>query len=260
MSSSDSLKRFVLIAKGGRGAACKHAIQQALDSPDVHVFGELLALPSVKALAGTEHEPMLKLLQIFAYGTYTDYTATANLPELTAEMMLKLRLLTVVQMGTETKRLPYASLIAATQCASLRDLEDIVIEGICRKLFGGKLDQKLKQVKLTFVVGRDLKTGDLDYMITVMDNWCSNCEGLLADMMAKMNAADSAKKADKETEEKVVLEIKDTQAALQAAGKDGEGGGGKFDSSEFIEEASRDRSMGRRGKRHAGPRRPANRA
>lgn len=88
MSSSDSLKRFVLIAKGGRGAACKHAIQQvltrlqvissspqqlyfpltffhyffstfggilhrmqALDSPDVHVFGELLALPSVKAVS-----------------------------------------------------------------------------------------------------------------------------------------------------------------------------------------------------------------
>eukprot|EP00039_Didymoeca_costata_P030324 m.29038 g.29038 ORF g.29038 m.29038 type:complete len:63 (+) comp8056_c0_seq3:151-339(+) len=45
---TDSLKRFVLLAKGAKGAAAKMVVQQALEAPDVHVFGELIEVPSVK--------------------------------------------------------------------------------------------------------------------------------------------------------------------------------------------------------------------
>ena len=37
------------------------------------MFGELLEMPNIKALVGTEHEPLVKLLEIFTYGTYADY-------------------------------------------------------------------------------------------------------------------------------------------------------------------------------------------
>ncbi len=39
----------------------------------LYVFGELLDLPNIKALIGTEHESLVKLLEIFTYGTYADF-------------------------------------------------------------------------------------------------------------------------------------------------------------------------------------------
>jgi COP9 signalosome complex subunit 7 len=229
-----------------------------LDAPDIHVFGELLALPSVKALDGTDHAGWLRLLEIFAFEAYPTYKATAGLPELTEAMTLKLRLLTIVALGIVKKRLPYSELIAALGVESLRDLEDIVIEGICRRLFGGKLDQKEQKVQLTFVAGRDLKPGEIDSMIAVMDNWCTHCEELLGDISQKMAAADAGKVADAEAEAKVVEEIAGMTAAVKEKekagyGSTGDGSGiGKFDSAEFIDEDSR--GSQRANKRHAGAR------
>ena len=53
-----------------RTRAVVGVVQQTLNSKKVYVFGELLAVPSVAALRGTEHEPHLLLLEIFAYGAW----------------------------------------------------------------------------------------------------------------------------------------------------------------------------------------------
>lgn len=42
------LEQFVLLSKGAKGAACLELIKQVLEAPGVHVFGELLAMPSIK--------------------------------------------------------------------------------------------------------------------------------------------------------------------------------------------------------------------
>jgi len=218
--ASAKLEQLVLTAKGQRGIACRSAIQQALDSPHIHVFGELLSLPSVQALKeAPEHKAYFQLLEIFAYGSYPDYKAAAGMPELTPEMLLKLKLLTIVQLGSISKVLPYKDLIAALDVASLRDLEDIIIEAIYRKLIGGKLDQKNQQLSLDFVIGRDLKDGDLDRMINVLDNWCENCEVLLGKMEEKMTFADKCKEADQAAEAKLLEEIEATKATLKTVDK-----------------------------------------
>ena len=122
-------------------------------------------------------------------------------------------------------------------------LQDIIIEGIYRKLFGGKLDQKNElvrrflhcwvraracwgcgacdaspirlihqrgqlQLRLDFVIGRDIKPGELDKMIDVLGTWCTNCEGLLSEMMGNMDFADARKAADVADEEKLVAEVR----------------------------------------------------
>jgi hypothetical protein len=43
-----AVQPFVLLAKGAKGKACSAVIMQAISAPNVFVFGELLALPSVQ--------------------------------------------------------------------------------------------------------------------------------------------------------------------------------------------------------------------
>lgn len=70
---ASSLEQFKLLAKTACGRACVALIQQVLGSKNVYVFGELLEMPNVVALQGTEHEPYFDLLQLFARGTYAEY-------------------------------------------------------------------------------------------------------------------------------------------------------------------------------------------
>lgn len=45
--SNNPLEQFVLLAKTAKGAACNELIKQALESPGVYVFGELLDMPNI---------------------------------------------------------------------------------------------------------------------------------------------------------------------------------------------------------------------
>ena len=49
-SHSHNLEQFVLLAKSARGAGLVALIKQALEAPGVYVFGELIEMPSVKAV------------------------------------------------------------------------------------------------------------------------------------------------------------------------------------------------------------------
>lgn len=60
-------------------------IQQTLNSKRVYVFGELLAMPNVQALRETEHAPHLELLEIFAYGSYSEYRRVTSASRTRAE-------------------------------------------------------------------------------------------------------------------------------------------------------------------------------
>ncbi len=69
-----ALEQFLLLAKTARGPAVIELVQQALDAPGVYVFGELLASECVKEMACDEEgAKSARLLELFAYGTYTDY-------------------------------------------------------------------------------------------------------------------------------------------------------------------------------------------
>ena len=76
------------------------------------MFGELLDHPNIGALEKTDcGDGYLRLLKIFAYGTYADYLAEADaLPPLSDAMRKKLRLLTVATMATKAKLLRYSDL------------------------------------------------------------------------------------------------------------------------------------------------------
>ncbi len=69
-----ALEQFLLLAKTARGPAVMELIKQALDTPGVYVFGELLATECVQEIASDEEGvKYARLLELFAYGTYSDY-------------------------------------------------------------------------------------------------------------------------------------------------------------------------------------------
>eukprot|EP00038_Savillea_parva_P010464 m.190545 g.190545 ORF g.190545 m.190545 type:complete len:250 (-) comp18051_c0_seq1:38-787(-) len=212
--------RYVIQAKNARGKALGLLIDQALSAPDLFVFGELLELPSVQQLQGTPEAGSLELLQLFAHGTYDDYLANAErLPTLRPEQLKKLRKLTIVSLAHTKKTLPYAELLAAVRVDTLRELEDLVIDAIYAGLLAGKLDQKRQHFTVDFAMGRDLREGDLEHMISLFDSWASNCDLLLEQMDAEMKRANAAKAKDATREQQIQARIDKIRESVSADDK-----------------------------------------
>ena len=70
----------MLLAKTVRGPASVELVKQTLEAPGVYVFGELLETECIKQLAeGSESDASyVKLLELFAYGTYSDYKSMSG--------------------------------------------------------------------------------------------------------------------------------------------------------------------------------------
>jgi len=47
-SGSAALEQFILLSKTAKGAAAAELIRQALATPGIYVFGELLEMPNIK--------------------------------------------------------------------------------------------------------------------------------------------------------------------------------------------------------------------
>lgn len=63
----------VTTAKSPSSRFIAELIKGAISAPGAYVFTELLQLPVVQALRGTESEVWLTLLEIFSWGTYEEY-------------------------------------------------------------------------------------------------------------------------------------------------------------------------------------------
>ena len=68
-----ALEQYLLLTKTARGTAAVDLIQRVLEAPGVYVFGELLETECVRELASGDNASYVKLLELFAYGTYKDY-------------------------------------------------------------------------------------------------------------------------------------------------------------------------------------------
>ena len=73
LQGSQGLQQFLLLAKTAKGQAAVELVKQVLSASGVYVFGELLETECAKDLASESNNSYLTLLEIFAYGTYSDY-------------------------------------------------------------------------------------------------------------------------------------------------------------------------------------------
>ncbi|KAJ3044266.1 hypothetical protein HDV00_002586 [Rhizophlyctis rosea] len=202
-STSNRLESFVLLSKSAKGAACAKLIQDALSAAGVYVFAELLESPHVQELKGTDHEPYLKLLELFAYGTYDEYKAhAASLPQLNETQIRKLKHLSIVSMSGTNRTLQYDTLQLHLDVANVRELEDLIIDAIYQDVVKGKLDQKRKALEVEYAMGRDLKPGESQRILQTLEQWSNNTDSILKAIdEQKQIVAESAKRFKKEKDD-----------------------------------------------------------
>lgn len=211
------LEQFCLLAKSTRGRGTAELVSQATAEPGLFAFGELLDVPQIKELQGTEHAHAWELLQLFAYGTWADFRASAHrLPPLQPQQVLKLKQLTVMTLAENAKVVSYDLLMEQLDVTNVRELEDLLINdcmysGIVR----GKLDQRKRCFEVQFSAGRDLRPGQLDNLISTLGNWQGSAESLLLSIQEKIKWADSQSKVHLEHKKQVEEKANDIRKSIQ---------------------------------------------
>lgn len=83
----EALQPFIHLANANSATSPRFVaslITNATSSPHTYVFGELLETPTIQSLSSpdtpAEYQSYLKLLQIFAWGTWQDYEGTKQKP------------------------------------------------------------------------------------------------------------------------------------------------------------------------------------
>ncbi|KAI3741721.1 hypothetical protein L1987_59395 [Smallanthus sonchifolius] len=209
------IDHFVNQASNFKGSSLATVIGEATSHPSLFAFSEILSVPNVIELQGTEHSIYLDLLRMFAHGTWSEYKRNASdLPQLTPDQVLKLKQLTVLTLAEANKVLLYDVLMQELDVINVRELEDFLINecmyvGIVR----GKLDQLRRCFQVQFAAGRDLRPEQLGSMIHTLSNWLSTSDNLLITIQDKIKWADTTseldKKHKKEAEERME-EVKKT--------------------------------------------------
>ncbi|KAG0216093.1 COP9 signalosome complex subunit 7a [Mortierella sp. GBA30] len=261
------LEPYLALSKSAKGAGCVQLIKDVLAAPGVLVFGELLDMPNVVELkANPEHARYHRLLEIFSFGTYQDYQQNKDsLPELTEIQRTKLQQLSIVTLSERTRAIPYQNLLEYLEIANVRQLEDLIMDAIYQNIINANLDQKLKLVEVHSAMGRDLRPGQAQVMLKVLEDWTKTSEALLQALNAKMSQVQQnyeVEKQAKEAFEKDLERIK-KESVASGSGKHRKLGGGDrsqmmdyemgdqhlFQSPEFMSEMERMSYGGSGGKR-----------
>lgn len=214
---AEHIDYFVKQASNQRGSALASVITEATSHPSLFAFSEILSVPTVLELQGTEHSVYLELLQLFAHGTWSEYKSVADrLPHLLPDQILKLKQLTVLTLAETNKVLPYEGLMQELDVSNVRELEDFLINecmyvGIVR----GKLDQLRRCFEVQFAAGRDLRPGQLGNMIQTLNNWLVTSDNLLVSIQEKIKWADTMSELDKKHGKEVEERVEEVKKSLK---------------------------------------------
>ncbi|TYZ64896.1 hypothetical protein PybrP1_001119 [[Pythium] brassicae (nom. inval.)] len=225
-AGASGLEQFTLLAKNARGRACVALVQQVLSNRKLFVFRELLDMPNVAALRESpENAGYYELLRIFCFGGVRDFLARKDeLPSLTPQQLHKLRKLTVVSLAHRHKLVPYDVLMEELDVATVRELEDILIDTIYSGLVQGKLDQKSRSFVVKYAVGRDTQDEDIDEMIAKLVSWRNESAAICATINDILAFAEG--QAESESTRDEAIRAKMASRANSERGKMYQGGSG----------------------------------
>ncbi|EXJ61879.1 hypothetical protein A1O7_02309 [Cladophialophora yegresii CBS 114405] len=175
-------------------------IKGVISDRGAYIFTELLQLPTVQALRGTEFEPWLTLLEIFSWGTYQEYKANPLLPQLDVHQTLKLRQLTLLTLAspfspptpnntTTNNNLTYAALLSRLQLSSPEELESLITASIDCNLLTARLypTSSPSAVHIISVAPlRDLRPQSLTTLLQILQTWESRCVSVVSDLEAQI--------------------------------------------------------------------------
>ncbi|ONI06460.1 hypothetical protein PRUPE_5G061700 [Prunus persica] len=186
------IEHFVKQASSLQGSSLVSLIVQVTSHSSLFAFSEILAVPSVLELQGTDYAVYIDLLRLFAHGTWSDYKSNASLlPPLTPDQITKLKQLTVLSLAEINKVLSYDQLLEQLDLSNVRELEDFLInECMYAGIVKGKLDHLRRSFEVQFAAGRDLRPGQLGNIIQTLDDWLNTTDNVLLTIEEKIKWAD----------------------------------------------------------------------
>ena len=259
--SLNALEPYIALSKNARTpAAAAELITNATSDPSTYTFVELLQTPNIQSLASdSTHAPYLDLLKIFAWGTWTDYKASLNLPKLTARQTHKLKILSLLTHLSNPaegatsgggQNLGYDHLQKKLEIESQADLEQLLTTALSSGLVTGSLDpfNKLASISSTAPL-RDLPPGSAPVLINTLSEWEGRCDTTLQELDKRVADIRSNAKKRGELEKK---RKKEFEAKVEGDGDEEEwkvkknggntGGNGKRKDVEYVDEAAAKRS------------------
>ncbi|XP_017612591.1 COP9 signalosome complex subunit 7-like isoform X4 [Gossypium arboreum] len=210
---AEVIDHFVKQVSAQKGSALGSVFVEATSHPSLFAFSEILAVPTVAELEGTDNSVHLEMLRLFAHGTWSDYKRNScKFPQLVPDQVLKLKQLTVLTLAETKKVLSYDQLMLELDVTNVRELEDFLINDcMYAGLVRGKLDQLRRYFEVQFAAGRDLRPGQLGSMIQTLSNWLATSDNLLVTIQDKIKWADTMSELDKKHRKELedrVMEVK----------------------------------------------------
>jgi len=192
MASSREVEKFLLLLKSQKGKAAAALLEQILGTPSIFSFGEFVNHPNVKALKGTGESQWYEALELFAYGTYADYTKDrAKYPKFNGKQLAKLKQLSMVTLAGQstTKILHYQMLQSSLDIKTVRELEDLIIDCIYSGLIVGRLDQRKALLEIRYCRGRDINEKAIGLMKNRLMSWLKSTDGIIAMLEKQQSTA-----------------------------------------------------------------------
>lgn len=193
--SSIAAQQYFLLCKAARGSVAAELVIKILEHEDIYGFNEFLRLDSFVNALKDDFSQHLSTLNLFAYGKLSDYeNERSKFLVLSSSARRKLQLLTLATMAAHARVLPYEILQKELQIESIRELEDLIIDGIYAQMIQGKLDRLNSRLTVEFAIARDVDAVALDRIEDVLDKWCFNCTALLNVLKHEAHSANQRKK------------------------------------------------------------------
>lgn len=206
--SSAAAQQYLLLAKSARGSAAADLVLRVIEHPDIYGFAEFLRLESLINSLKQDHSLLISTLELFAYGTLSDYESQrSQFISLSPIGRRKLQLLTLASLASHARILSYNILLEKLQIESVRELEDLIIDGIYAQVIQGKLDQLNSRLNVEYALARDVNINAFNNMENVLDKWCLNCSNILNVLKYEATNANNKKKQTLNEQDKYEKEM-----------------------------------------------------
>ena len=104
--------------------------------------------------------------------------------------------------------------------ASLRELEDIIIEMMYASIIEGKMDQHNAWLEIDSTVARDITPDQLNTISSILTDWCDNCDNVLANIEQQIVLANTMKVDYIKNKNELEANIAKVKASVKNNGQD----------------------------------------
>ena len=241
----NALEGYLALSKTANSPrAAADLVTQATSAANTFVFAELLQTPKIQALnQSPEHAPYLRLLEIFAWGTWADYigvpslsaepairltlAANPSLPPLSPQQEEKLKLLSLLPLASGQSSLTYDYLLTSLQLPSKRALEHLITTAIYADLLRGSLDPFHNTITISSVAPlRDIAPGSIPSQIALLAAWSARCDNTLAELEAQIAHVKATAKQRELRKRRVAGAVEDAVEKSMGKGNGAQNGGG----------------------------------